>query len=49
MFLINLDVETNNRLRNFTFSASGTYGESTPNAMCLKCGWTAVFTQTYSY
>ena len=49
LFLINLDIASNNRLRNFTFSAVTTYGDSTPNAMCLKCGWTAIFTQTYSY
>ncbi len=49
IFLTNLDVETNNRLRNSNFVASGDYRSSLPNAMCLKCGWTAIFTQTYSY
>jgi hypothetical protein len=33
---------SNDRLRNFTCSAIGTYGASTPNTMYLKCGWTSM-------
>ena len=49
MHLFNLDIATNNRLRNFTFAAKAAHGDSIPNAMCLRCGWTSFFTQTYSY
>lgn len=49
MHLINLDIETNNRFRDYTYAQVNSYGESTPNAMCLKCGWLTILQQTYSY
>ena len=49
LHLIALDNETNNRLRNYTFKFETTYSETSPNCLCLKCGWTATLVRTYSY
>jgi len=49
MLLINLDIDENMGLQNRSYSAMTVHDGAIPNAICLICGWTAVFTHTYSY
>ena len=47
--ILGLDDHGNYLVRNKTYKAEISYGEQLPNAMCMKCGWTALFIHTYSY
>ena len=47
--ILGMSEQSNYLARNSTFKAEHTFGEKPLNAMCLKCGWAAVFIRTYSY
>lgn len=47
--LLGMSDESNYLFRNNTYKANNNCGERQPNAMCLKCGWAALFIHTYSY
>lgn len=47
--LIHLDDETYKLERKHTYKVQEQDGKSSPNSMCLKCGWTTVLVRTYSY
>jgi len=47
--LLGMSDEANYLSRNKTYKAEHSYGERPINAMCLKCGWAAIFIHTYSY
>ena len=47
--LLGMSDEANFLSRNNTYIAQHSYGKRPLNAMCLKCGWAAIFIHSYTY